>query len=167
MNIQVTLLDIRPLNHKIDGINFIQTDAMNMDNIPDNSIQTLSSLCALEHFGLGRYGDPIDYNGWKKALHAIKRKIKVGGLFYLSVPVGAEDKLVFNAHRIFRPITIINELDPELSIQEFSYIRNWRINTCFDGEYDADVLDFVTKNHLAAGVTGLFAFKKLKMSVLE
>ncbi len=169
MNIQVTLLDIRPMNHRIDGVSFIQADAMNLDNIPDDSIQTLSSLCALEHFGLGRYSDPVDYNGWSKALHAIKRKIKVGGWFYLSVPVGHEDKLIFNAHRIFRPTTIIDELAPELELQEFSYIAGYKINTCFTDGFDGDVMEFVSDNRLKfegkGGFTGLFAFKKKKLAI--
>lgn len=182
MEVQVTLLDIRPLPKKVEGINFIQADAMDLSNIPDNSIETLSSLCALEHFGLGRYGDPVDYNGWKKALHAIKRKIKVGGTFYLSVPVGNEDRVQFNAHRIFKPITIINEMLPELELHEFSYIDvgNARIVTCLKGggfnSYvdipssqlviclkkgcDTDVLEYVTKNQLGKIRTGLFTFKK-------
>ena len=66
MEVHVTLLDIRPFPHKVEGIDFIQTNATDLSNIPDESIETLSSLCALEHFGLGRYGDPIDYNGRKK-----------------------------------------------------------------------------------------------------
>lgn len=142
MEVQVTMLDIRPFSHKVEGINFIQTDAMELSNIPDESIETLSSLCALEHFGLGRYGDPIVYDGWKKSLHAIKRKIKVGGTFYLSVPVGNEDRVQFNAHRIFRPITI----------------------TSLKGGDDISVLDYVTKTQLGKYLTGLFTFKKLSIT---
>ena len=162
MEVQVTLLDIRPFAHNVEGIDFIQTDAMDLSNIPDDSIETLSSLCALEHFGLGRYGDPIDYNGWKKSLHAIKRKIKVGGTFYLSVPVGNRERVQFNAHRIFKPLTIVNELLPELELYEFSYIDvpNTRIVTCFKGGNDISVLDYVTKNLLEGDRTGLFTFKK-------
>ena len=182
MEVHVTLLDIRPLPKKVEGIDFIQADAMDLSNIPDNSIETLSSLCALEHFGLGRYGDPIDYNGWKKSLHAIKRKIKVGGTFYLSVPVGIEDRVQFNAHRIFKPITIINEMTPEMELHEFSWIDtpNARIVTCLKGlTYNSyvdipgsqffiglkkgcntDVLEYVTKNQIGRYRTGLFTFKK-------
>ena len=162
MEVHVTLLDIRPLPGKIEGIDFIQADAMNLNNIPDDSIETLSSLCAIEHFGLGRYGDPIDYNGWKKSLHAIKRKLKAGGTFYMSVPVGNEERVQFNAHRIFKPLTIVKELSPELELHEFSYIDvpNTRIVTCLKGAFKADVLKYVTKNLLGKYQTGLFTFKK-------
>lgn len=163
MEVHVTLLDIRPLPHKIEGVDFIQADAMDLSNIPDESIETLSSLCAIEHFGLGRYGDPIDYNGWKKALHAIKRKLKIGGTFYLSVPVGNIERVQFNAHRIFLPSTIINELLPELILHEFSYIdlSNTRIVTCFKGGGDFRLIEQATKN-FSKYITGLFAFKKLR-----
>ena len=163
MEVHVTLLDIRPFPHKVEGVDFIQADAMNLSNIPDESIETLSSLCALEHFGLGRYGDPIDYNGWKKSLHAIKRKLKIGGTFYLSVPVGNKERLQFNAHRIFKPLTIVNELISELELREFSWIDvpNTKIITCFKGGGDLSVLEDVTKN-LGKSSTGLFTFKKLR-----
>lgn len=186
MEVHVTLLDIRPLPKKVEGIDFIQADAMNLSNIPDNSIETLSSLCALEHFGLGRYSDPIDYNGWKKSLHAIKRKIKAGGTFYLSVPVGIEDRVQFNAHRIFNPMTIINEMKPEMELHEFSWIDvpNARIVTCLknftynsyvdipDSKFfiglkegcNTDVLEYVTKNQLGRMRTGLFTFKKSSLT---
>lgn len=163
MEVNVTLLDIRPFPHKVEGINFIQADAMNLDSIPDESMETVSALCSFEHFGLGRYSDPIDYNGWKKALHAVKRKMKVGGKFYLSVPVGPKDKVVFNAHRVFNPATIAREMLPEVSLHEFSYIENWKINTCLSGDIKLDDLESVAKtlpDIKNNGVVGLFAFKK-------
>ena len=163
MEVNVTMLDIRPLPHKVEGINFIQADAMNLDTIPDESMETVSALCSFEHFGLGRYSDPIDYNGWKKALHAVKRKMKVGGKFYLSVPVGPKDKVVFNAHRVFNPATIAREMLPEVSLHEFSYIENWKINTCLSGDIKLDDLESVAKtlpDIKNNGVVGLFAFQK-------
>lgn len=161
MEVHVTLLDVRPFPHKIEGVDFIQTDATNLDNIPDESIETLSSLCAIEHFGLGRYGDPIDYDGWRKALRAIKRKLKIGGTFYMSVPVGNVERVQFNAHRIFHPMTILNELTPELILHEFSYIDEpaTKIVTVFKGG-DLSAVERVTK-FLGGYVTGLFTFKKI------
>ena len=162
MEVHVTLLDIRPLPHKIEGVDFIQTDATNLDNIPDESIETLSSLCALEHFGLGRYGDPINYDGWRKALHSIKRKLKIGGTFYLSVPVGSVERVQFNAHRIFHPMTIVNEMTPELILHEFSVIDepNSKIVTVFKGGGDISAVEHMTK-FLGKYVAGLFTFKKI------
>lgn len=162
MDIQVTMLDIRPFQHKIDGLDFIQANAMDMNNIADNSMETVSGLCSFEHFGLGRYGDPIDYDGWRKALREIKRTLKVGGTFYFSVPVGKTERIQFNAHRIFNPLTIIDEMSPELTLHEFSYIADWKINTCFKGNGNLSEFKNFIKNHFNQEyVFGLFAFKKL------
>ncbi len=162
MEVHVTLLDIRPLPHKIEGVDYIRTDATNLDNIPDESIETLSSLCAIEHFGLGRYGDPINYDGWRKALHAIKRKLKIGGMFYLSVPVGSVERVQFNAHRIFHPMTIVNEMTPELILHEFSVIDepDSKIVTVFKGGGDISAVEHMTK-FLGKYIAGLFTFKKI------
>lgn len=67
----------------------------------DNSIQTLSSLCVVEHIGLGRYGDPVDSFGSEKAIKELKRVLQVGGIILFSVPVDNENKIYFNAHRAF------------------------------------------------------------------
>ena len=116
MDIEVTMIDVRPLKRKINGLHFIQGNATSLESIADDSLGTLSSLHALEHFGLGRYGDSVDYLGWKKALHAMARKIQKGGRLFLSVPVGCEEKLMFNAQRIFSPSSIIREIENEMEL---------------------------------------------------
>lgn len=115
---KVCLIDIRPLDYEIPGVTFRQGDAKDLRNFPDASIESISSLCAIEHFGLGRYGDEIDPDGCFKALKEIQRVVKPGGKFYLSVPIGHE-RVEFNAHRIFSPKTIIDYLD-EMKLIEFS-----------------------------------------------
>ena len=90
---------------------------------PDFSIDSISSLHAIEHFGLGRYGDPIDPDGWKKSLHKIQSKIKMGGVFYLGVPVGNKQKLMFNAHRIFLPSSLVKELN-QMEYLQITYQTN-------------------------------------------
>ena len=64
---KIDVFDIRPLESKVDNIQFIQDDFINPVNAIDNSTDSLSCLHALEHFGLGRYGDPIDAYGHVKA----------------------------------------------------------------------------------------------------
>lgn len=123
---KVVMLDIRPLPIEIEHLQFVQADATNLEELEDNSIASLSSLHAIEHFGLGRYGDDIDPEAWKKVLAAVQRKVQEGGMLYLSVPVGPENKLCFNAHRIFKPSTIVDRL-PEFELLEFMYIYDMRI----------------------------------------
>lgn len=68
---------------------------------------SLSCLHALEHFGLGRYGDPIDPKGYECGLVNMAGLLRQGGVFYLSVPIGI-DRVEFNAHRVFDPRVIID-----------------------------------------------------------
>lgn len=129
MGIHVTMIDIRPLSVPIDGLDFLQGNATSLEEIEDGSIPCISSLHALEHFGLGRYGDPVDYEGWKKALHAMIQKLKPGGLLFLSVPVGNKNLLMYNAHRIFRPVTIYEQVEGTLTLQSFTVVKDYRITT--------------------------------------
>lgn len=108
---EVNYIDIRPMDRDIPGLHYIQGDAMNLNNIADNSIESLSSFHALEHFGLGRYGDSVDPEGYIKAAIGMQRILRKKGHLYIGVPVGPEDKCVFNAHRIFKIETILKLFD--------------------------------------------------------
>lgn len=114
----VTLVDIRKIESTVDGLHFVKADATTMDIFADNTQDSLSSLHAAEHFGLGRYGDPVDPDACFQFIRALQRVLKPGGRLYFSVPIGRE-RLVFNAHRIFSPITILEAFDG-LSLVSFS-----------------------------------------------
>ena len=118
----VTMIDIRPLPFDIKGLSFTQADATNLDGISDRSIISLSSLCAPEHFGLGRYGDPVDPEACFKALKSMQRVLAPGGHFYISVPVGDKSGVAFNAHRIFRPELVADTVN-ELRLEDFAVIN--------------------------------------------
>lgn len=110
--INTTVIDIRPLceidaGGGIEPLRFIQADAINLENIPDNSIESLSSVHSTEHFGLGRYGDSVDPEAYIKAMQSMVRVLKRGGYLYFAVPVGKKEKLCFNAHRIFSPLSVL------------------------------------------------------------
>ena len=117
---EIVMLDIRPLQISTKNLSFIQADCMNMAKIPSGSLPSFSSLHAVEHFGLGRYGDPIDPMGHKKAIMEIQRVVKPGSDIYFSVPVGVE-RLEFNAHRIFNPETVI-KLFAQCDLMELSIV---------------------------------------------
>ncbi len=101
-----TVIDIRPLKSAVPGLTFIQDDATHMAGFHNNSVESLSSLHAVEHFGLGRYGDPIDPDACFKAMRAFARVLQPGGRLYISAPIGRE-RVEFNAHRVFAPQTIL------------------------------------------------------------
>lgn len=78
-----------------------------MDATKLENIESISSLCALEHFGLGRYGDDINPEGCFEAFNSIQRVLAPGGRAYIAVPIGKEH-VEFDAHRIFYASTIVN-----------------------------------------------------------
>jgi len=118
----VEVVDIRPLQSNLAGLTFKQGDATDLSSFPSGSIESLSSLHAVEHFGLGRYGDPIDPEGWRKAMHSLARVLAPAGRLYFSVPIGKE-RLVFNAHRIFSPKTVMDTFSAAgLSLESFSAV---------------------------------------------
>jgi SAM-dependent methyltransferase len=144
---KVTLLDIRPLNHKVDNLNFIQTNCMKMDDIETGTIHSLSCLHAIEHFGLGRYGDPINPLGHIIAINEIKRVTAPEGNLIISVPIGIE-RLNFDAHRVFNPEKFIN-LFSGFELIEFSaiddhdlFIKNANIKLSSKYEYGCGLFHF-------------------------
>jgi SAM-dependent methyltransferase len=107
----LTIVDIRPLESFVEGLTFLQGDATNLHAIADDSLESLSSLHAIEHIGLGRYRDRIDADGWRAAAREFARVLAPHGRLYLSVPVGRE-RVEFNSHRVFAPKTIIDAFLP-------------------------------------------------------
>lgn len=114
----VKVIDIRPLSSDLPGLTFIQDDATLLANFESDSVESLSSLHAIEHFGLGRYGDEIDPDGCFKAMSSLARVLKPGGRLYFSVPIGRE-RVEFNAHRVFAPETILQAFS-QLQLMSFA-----------------------------------------------
>ena len=123
---EVTLLDFRPLDLVMNKLHFIQTDATLLNEIEDESLDSLSSLHAIEHFGLGRYGDEINPSACFIAMRKMQNKIKKKGMLYLSVPIGSKEKVCFNAHRVFSPKTIVNEFR-SMTLVKFMYIQDMKL----------------------------------------
>jgi SAM-dependent methyltransferase len=63
-----------------------QGDVMREDLFPSESFDQIVSLSAIEHIGLGHYGDPKDPDGDTKAVANCIRWLKPGGWLYLDVP---------------------------------------------------------------------------------
>lgn len=106
---QVQCVDIRPLADAPEGLSFVQDDATTLATFADNSVESLSTLHVAEHFGLGRYGDPVDPESWRDYIANLARILKPGGLLYFSTPMGKQ-RVEFNAHRVFAPETLLSEL---------------------------------------------------------
>jgi len=119
---EIELIDIRIIKSAVKNIDYRQADMM--EELPGNMINycdSVSSLHAIEHFGLGRYGDPINYFGYLKAIDNITLILRSGGNFYFSVPIGPQ-RIEFNAHRVFSVEYLITILSPTFTINSFSYV---------------------------------------------
>ena len=106
----VDVLDIRQLpSTGHSNIQFVQADLMKaIDPEWTGKYDSISCLHAIEHFGLGRYGDPLDPNGHLKGFQNLLHLLKPGGKLYISVPIAAESVVDFNAHRKFHPLDILS-----------------------------------------------------------
>ena len=118
----VTVIDIRPQPLKVAGLTFVQDDATELRTFSDASLQSVSSLHAVEHFGLGRYGDPVDPGAALRAMKSLQRVLGYDGRLYFAVPIGRE-RLEFNAHRIFAPVNILHAFS-ELHLVSFSAVND-------------------------------------------
>ena len=94
---------------------------MNEASITADYCDSISCLHALEHFGLGRYGDPIDPDGHLKGIKNISKMLVGEGKFYLSVPIGPQ-RIEFNGHRVFSMPYLLKILLQVFVVITFSYI---------------------------------------------
>ena len=142
--VPTTMVDIRPLSVSLPELKFIKGDITNLP-FEDDSLESLSSICVIEHIGLGRYGDELDQFGTEKAISELKRVIAKNGRLYITVPVDKANKVYFNAHRAFTREFILNQFAP-LNLMEEKYIYGNEMTSSY-------------KPELGFG-TGLFCFTK-------
>jgi SAM-dependent methyltransferase len=116
---KVTYIDLRPLIVNIDNFEFKRGSILHLP-FESNSVESISCLHVLEHIGLGRYGDLVDPEGFSKAARELIRVIKPGGMLLIGTPVGQE-RVCFDAHRIFDPQTVLNLFKP-LRLKDFRLI---------------------------------------------
>jgi len=153
---EIEVLDIRPITTTIPGVKFKQANLMMPIEEMASYCDSLSCLHALEHFGLGRYGDPIEPDGFERGLVNMIGILAEAGFFYLSVPIGIE-RVEFNANRVFDPRTIINlALNNSLQLSTLTVIRQ-------GGQVDVLMPDDIELNALASQryALGIFTFVKL------
>lgn len=149
MGIPVKMIDIRPFPTEIEGLDTIVDDVTCLRQFEDNSIENLSALCSLEHFGLGRYGDSIDLETCFRCFEAIQGKLKVGAIISFCF----NWKRAAGAHRVFFASTIVNQFS-SLKLQEYSCVfQEGMANHVVIHKYDED-------SHNGEWRYGLFHFVK-------
>ena len=118
---ELDVMDIRQLNISIKNINFIIQDLNKVDKKYFDSYDSISCLHALEHIGLGRYGDEVDPNGHIKGFNNLYNLLKTDGILYISFPIGS-NKIYFNSQRIFNPNEILIWCKDKFEIINFDYV---------------------------------------------
>jgi SAM-dependent methyltransferase len=152
---ELEVFDVRSITTHIPGVVFKQADLMSP--LPDVTeyCDSLSCLHALEHFGLGRYGDPIDPQGFECGFANMASLLKDRGLFYLSVPIGVA-RVEFNANHVFDPRVIVALAEHNfLKVSELLVIRS-------GGTVERIIAEEETLTALAAETyaLGIFVFCK-------
>ncbi|MGE5522835.1 MAG: DUF268 domain-containing protein [Rhodospirillaceae bacterium] len=128
----IEVLDVRELRSPDKALIFRKHDVLNGPT-PTNDADCVSCLHALEHFGLGRYGDNIDLDGWRKGLDGLVRMLRVGGALLVAVPIGRQ-RIEFDANRIFDARSFVKECESKgLALRSFSYIDD---NGAFNDNVD-------------------------------
>jgi SAM-dependent methyltransferase len=118
---EIEVLDVRDLHLGLPQIRFTRADLSAKGFPLTDYCDSLSCLHALEHFGLGRYGDPVDYDGHLVGWENLHRMLKKGGKFYFSVPIGTQ-RIEFNAHRVFSVKYLLHLMEKRYDIDSFAYI---------------------------------------------
>jgi len=118
---KIEVIDIRALSSTLENISFTEMDFMNLPEKFKGYCDSISSLHAIEHFGLGRYSDPIDITGHLKAINNIYNMLLPLGKFYFSVPIG-KPIIMFNAHRIFDVEYLFKLFHKKFKIISFNYV---------------------------------------------
>lgn len=116
----VEVLDIRPVPSISPNISFTQQNVMN-----GLTIRTISLSClhTIEHFGLGRYGDPIDPKGHLRGFKNLVDSVCQGGTLYISFPIADKERVEFNAHRVFHPESIFSwPASESLALKDFAFV---------------------------------------------
>lgn len=152
----IDVMDVRTLEDTGHAnIRFIKADLMNPESAPNAIADSISCLHAIEHFGLGRYGDPLDPQGHIKGFRNIARMLKSGGRLYMSFPIGRQNEVHFNAHRVFHPREIFMWLDDQapLELERFDYVDD-------HGDLHTKV-DLMNQEISVNHGCGIYTFKKL------
>ena len=156
----VEVLDIREMNSEIPNVRYKQADLTSSDFPLADYCDSVSSLHAIEHFGLGRYGDPLDAEGHLKAIRNFHRMLKPGGRLYFAVPIGPL-RIEYDAHRVFSVRYLLDIFSGMFELEKFSYISD-------DNRIFTDVeltQDKIANNLGCTYGCGIFELRKIRDGV--
>lgn len=154
--VKVEFVDIRPLAVQLENLECRQGTILKLP-YPDASVQSISSMHVIEHIGLGRYGDPIDPEGTRKACDELERVLIHGGYLYISAPIG-RPRTQFNGQRVFS-IDEICSFQPRLRLVEMALVDNHGV---FHRNITPESVVYDEENGLDYAL-GCFVFTKIKL----
>lgn len=121
----IEVFDFRPLENHVENIHFTQCDMMSpLESSLVDYCDSLSCLHALEHFGLGRYGDPVNYHGHLLGFNNLWKCLRKGGKLYFSAPIGSQ-RIEYNAHRIFSVEYLLNLFEGKFRLDQLSFVDDF------------------------------------------
>ena len=146
----VTIGDIRPLTIQSKFARYTQidiTDTARINSLPKYS--SISSLHAVEHMGLGRYGDPINNLGHIQAILNLSSLLAPGGILYLSFPFSKVSSIDFNSQRLMtlKESSVVFQM-AHLSVIDFAYVDDSGALVVVD---DLSTIDFENSYNLHYG----------------
>ncbi|MDB9851170.1 DUF268 domain-containing protein [Amylibacter sp.] len=148
---KVDFYDYRPAHLGLDNLTSREGDLLNLP-FESGSVASVSCMHVVEHVGLGRYGDNLDFNGDLKAIDELKRIVCRGGNLIFVVPIGHE-RICFNAHRVYDHKTVLDLFD-EFELHEFQLIETDKFGGGMIENPSSELLDRQTYG------CGLYWFKK-------
>lgn len=145
----IEVIDVRELKStRHPNISFKRMNLMDPAGVEEDICDSLSCLHAIEHFGLGRYGDPLDPDGHIHGFNNLLKMLKPGGTLYISFPIGGVDQVQFNAHRIFHPSSIFSwPTKVPFKLQSFSFVDD-----AGDLHREVDVRDVPAQTNYGCGI---------------
>lgn len=148
--VKTVFVDYRPLTVRLSNLSSVAADVIRLP-FRDSTIASLSCLHVIEHVGLGRYGDPLDPSGSRRAAEDLARVVTPGGRLFVSTPVGQE-RVCFNAHRVHAPKSV-TAFFPRLRLQSFSFVddegRFWEraeLHAADGLEYGCGMFEFIKES---------------------
>jgi SAM-dependent methyltransferase len=128
----ITTVDIRAFRPQGEGEVHLRADAAHLP-LRDASFDGVTSMSALEHFGLGRYGDPFALGADVEAAREMARVLRPGGRLLLTAVVAARGAIVFNAHRVYTAHGV-RSMFSALAIEEEAFVSRRLGRFCAEEE---------------------------------
>lgn len=112
-------VDARPQVREANGFTLRQGNAMDASLFEPESLDWVVMLGALEHFGLGYYGDEKDSTGDAHTMQNVEAWLKPGGFVYFDVPAQPTYRVSPNHHyRMYGPNDVTKRLIAPTDLQE-------------------------------------------------